>query len=685
MPRPKKSDEMPLGMAITMTVLGALILLLLVVWAFLVPFVWMQLVYRQVEATVIDKRIAKERWGKHRFLHRLQALLYYEVPPREYREWVDLPLTADSDQGPEIDAVDKQVEIRQRVPAFYDPYHPTTVVLERASLGWSLIPGLLCPSLVLAGGVAGLVSIRRKRNAIAAGDIPDVLDPAKSQDWNEAESVVVDRGERLPVRLRSNANKALDELPCLGCGFAPFVVILLIIFTEQWRAALPPGMWPGIVIAVVLLILFWSVQATRLVQRRLRLLTLEISQHPLRAGESYRVSVAHPDPAALSRLRLELKCKESDSRTSGRITHRLPIALDESGDTVRTGQLDLPAGLPPTLKLAHHEVQWSFEGRVGRWLRWPLRFPVRLESAVRAESGRPAREKRLDEDCVSLWIDTDAPASAGTTLRGGYLIRPRGTGPLRSAELSVLWYTPPPGEEVRKILHEEQHAAANGDDEPLYAARRFEVQLPDGPPSYEGKVVIIRWAVRLRLRYADGDELVRELPFAFTSVPSAEPLPAAAVPVCAPSTLHSPPSTLHDVDAIEMPWGVRYPLPRAKASWGCLSAVMVVAAFPIGAAVLAGRFLLRHQAELPRLMVVLSCLFIVQMVYLARVPLRLFAEIFWRGLVLLLGGFELELRGERLANVARIGPVLADPSSPGPWSLFAWAASAENQPLAARA
>ena len=37
--------------------------------------------------------------------------------------------------------------------------------------------------------------------------------------------------------------------------------------------------------------------------------------------------------------------------------------------------------------------------------------------------------------------------------------------------------------------------------------------LPDGPPSYEGPIVKVRWRVRLRLRYADGGEVLDERPF----------------------------------------------------------------------------------------------------------------------------------------------------------------------------
>jgi hypothetical protein len=101
----------------------------------------------------------------------------------------------------------------------------------------------------------------------------------------------------------------------------------------------------------------------------------------------------------------------------------------------------------------------------------------------------------------------------GDTVAGGYAVHGGDAGPLRTAELSVLWYTEPPGTAELGVCHYEEHAAADGDDAPLYGRHSFRARLPGGPPSYDGKEVKLRWAVRLRLRYVSGEEVVRELPF----------------------------------------------------------------------------------------------------------------------------------------------------------------------------
>jgi hypothetical protein len=93
-------------------------------------------------------------------------------------------------------------------------------------------------------------------------------------------------------------------------------------------------------------------------------------------------------------------------------------------------------------------------------------------------------------------------------------VRPReAAGILRSVELSVLSSTSPAESAALDVCHYEEHAAVGDDDRLLYAARQFQAVLPEGPPSYSGQVFQVRWAVRLRLRYAEGDEVVRELPF----------------------------------------------------------------------------------------------------------------------------------------------------------------------------
>src|SRR5262249_25011301 len=156
-----------------------------------------------------------------------------------------------------------------------------------------------------------------------------------------------------------------------------------------------------------------------------------------------------------------------------------------------------------------------------------------------------------------LWLDADDTAVAPCSmLTGGCAVRPHSSGPLRSMELSVVWYTPSPGPSDLGVCHYEGHSAIDDTDLSLYCERRFSVRLPDGPLSPDVTAVAIRWPVRARLRYVNGDEIVCEFPFHLCNI-SASParqcsdVPTDSVPL---ADVPDPPSR---VEVIETPQGVR--------------------------------------------------------------------------------------------------------------------------------
>jgi hypothetical protein len=386
--------------------------------------------------------------------------------------------------------------------------------------------GIAVGSLALRYGAVALSSPEqravRSREAEATPGPGLTVPPDGS--WNLAEPVATDRGARLPVRLRPDL---FGDAVVGGCLLGLIPAIALIVLTgpllRRWREEAPPGlarMAPAgaiiLVGAVVGLLLTW-----RLMRRQGRL-TIELSDHPLRTGQSYRLAVSYPDPVVLRRAWLELVAEEGSGQGKGSSQHkaiRQPIVLDAPTDLgeTRHGRLQVPANAPASFKLPHHQIKWYLTAGVGRWYRWKVRYPVAVVRPAPEEapplSARP-QPLRLDDGPVALWIDRKTvvvPPRA--TLTGGYTIRPADTGPLRSAELSVLWYTAAPGHTEMGVYCYQEHTAFDGNDQALYGHRSFHAQLPDGPFSYEGKVVKIRWAVRLRLRYVSGEERVRELPF----------------------------------------------------------------------------------------------------------------------------------------------------------------------------
>ena len=80
-------------------------------------------------------------------------------------------------------------------------------------------------------------------------------------------------------------------------------------------------------------------------------------------------------------------------------------------------------------------------------------------------------------------------------------------------EISVMWYTEGKGTEdfgvhlFKSITGEELSTVINGQSHPIVTT------LPAAPLSYEGRLVSVRWCVRLRLYLSDGRTVSAEKPF----------------------------------------------------------------------------------------------------------------------------------------------------------------------------
>ena len=107
----------------------------------------------------------------------------------------------------------------------------------------------------------------------------------------------------------------------------------------------------------------------------------------------------------------------------------------------------------------------------------------------------------------------------GRRLSGHFLLEAGQPWSVRSAELSVLWYTAGEGEEDFAVHHFERFV-----DEPsrrldLRLPHRFATTLPPSPLSYDGRIVKVCWCVRLRIYPQDGPELLQEAAFRLGDVP----------------------------------------------------------------------------------------------------------------------------------------------------------------------
>lgn len=115
---------------------------------------------------------------------------------------------------------------------------------------------------------------------------------------------------------------------------------------------------------------------------------------------------------------------------------------------------------------------------------------------------------------AELWVDQGQRRYApGETLTGGYRLAGWREAGVVAIELSVLWYTAGQGEEDLFVHHFERKREANLPARSDEAPHRFECVLPASPLSYDGQIVKVCWAARLRGFFASGKQRVVEAPF----------------------------------------------------------------------------------------------------------------------------------------------------------------------------
>ncbi len=134
----------------------------------------------------------------------------------------------------------------------------------------------------------------------------------------------------------------------------------------------------------------------------------------------------------------------------------------------------------------------------------------------------------VTENDAQLWLDRATRRyKPGETLTARWRLAGWRQAGAVSIEASLLWYTTGEGEEDFSVHHFERHRlepARNNDDlnplesDPVEPALQdseesFTVALPLSPCSYDGQIVKVCWAVRLRGFFPNGKQRIVEEPF----------------------------------------------------------------------------------------------------------------------------------------------------------------------------
>lgn len=118
------------------------------------------------------------------------------------------------------------------------------------------------------------------------------------------------------------------------------------------------------------------------------------------------------------------------------------------------------------------------------------------------------------EPLLSIQLFDHLPSHLpGDTLRCDYQIDAVGEDDVQAIEISVLWYTEGKGDGDMGVHYFERHLANDEMAGDLRQLRRLAATLPNSPLSYQGKLIEIRWCVRLRVFLKRGRSVTLDHPF----------------------------------------------------------------------------------------------------------------------------------------------------------------------------
>jgi hypothetical protein len=131
-----------------------------------------------------------------------------------------------------------------------------------------------------------------------------------------------------------------------------------------------------------------------------------------------------------------------------------------------------------------------------------------------------------DEPTVKIRFDSNGRIYLpGETLSGEYAFDGLPATEGKRLEVSVLWFTEGKGEEDMAV-HEFWRTNLEEDQTiDLFRPQRFSTTWPASPLSYDGRIVKIRWCVRVRVFLQGGKDVFGQKLFRLGDVPAIPPLP----------------------------------------------------------------------------------------------------------------------------------------------------------------
>ncbi|NUO49345.1 MAG: DUF3592 domain-containing protein [Polyangiaceae bacterium] len=360
---------------------------------------------------VLDKRIGQSS-SSDGTTYRPELLLRHEVGGRSYEQWSSRPDGSfTSNESAQERAVAPFI-VGERYPCWYDPADPSDVVALRSPpLDLGVVAFLVFIGSFVAFGVKSLyyhvayrglspeqVAVRAARRAA----VPPIARKSSDPTVPAARHT---RGEVLEHRLTPTRDSGL------GLVLVGFTVVWTLPVYALVRAALGGGSIV-VVLAAVVFVVPWIFLIGTIVHRLLAFIgirptNIEVSAHPLSAGETFTVALSQRGPLRLTSLVVDLVCEEevryrqgTDTRTESNEVYRrtlfseqhLSIAYREPLLLQATTQI--PEGAMHSFEVPNNAVTWKIVVK-GDIPNFPdlARTAVLVVTPKRPEGGGAYRER----------------------------------------------------------------------------------------------------------------------------------------------------------------------------------------------------------------------------------------------------------------------------------------------------
>jgi len=377
----------------------------------------------QTTCKVLDRRL-DEKHGDEGPLYRPEIKIEYEVGGEIHRHWhYDIHRTYSNNLS-EAQAICDSFDLYDaakdnRYPCWYDPADPYVAVLVRG-YGWWIWLVLTVPVSFVAIGAGGLIyamlrwgkSAERRAALMRRAADRDFFGAAGHASKSypgvpQGADMTNSPGTRLRFRLPMDGSPgwALFGALAFCIVWNGIVAALVVGAVKNHLQARPDWFLTFFIIPFVLIglaaIVFFIRQL--LIAARVGLTLLEISDHPLRPGEAYRLFFSQSGRLQFNTLRVCLTCEESASYAQGTNT-RTETQEVFRREIFRRDGLQIESGLPfeaeidlevpeeamHSFKSDHNEIQWRLpvEGDLPRWPDFKRSFPVIIRPAPRGVFAR---------------------------------------------------------------------------------------------------------------------------------------------------------------------------------------------------------------------------------------------------------------------------------------------------------